>query len=90
MDFCNPRFPLCEGPECGSMSRAGSLQSRGAHSAQTMFSGIVSPEGKDNSSFLQEAGRAVCYAPGRSVNHLNEPEDLAKTQQETLLVDLAL
>lgn len=84
-------FLFGEGPEPGSMSRAGSLQSRGTRSAQTLFSGTVSPEGwKDNSSSLQKAGKAVCYAPGRSVNHLNKPEDLAKTQQETLLVDLAL
>lgn len=32
-------FLFGEGPEPGSMSRAGSLQSRGTHSAQTMFSG---------------------------------------------------
>lgn len=80
-------FPFGEGPEPRSTSRAGSLQSRGTHSAQTVFFRTISPEGKkDNSSFLQKAGKAVCCASGRSVNHLNKPEDLAKTQQETLLI----
>lgn len=46
-----------EGPEPGSMSRAGCLQSRGTHRAQTVFSGTISPEGKDNSSFLQKLAK---------------------------------
>lgn len=78
-------FLFGEGPEPGSMSRAGSLQSRGTHSAQTMFSGLTRRK-EGQQQFLQKVGKAVCYGPGRSVNHLNKPEDLAKTQQETLLI----
>lgn len=84
------RFLLGEGPEPGSMAEQAPSKAE-EHTVLRLFSGTVSPEGqRDSSSSLQKAGKAVCYTADKSVNHLNKPEDRAKTQQETFLVDLAL